>query len=77
MNNARDVRHAAQRCKNRVLGDTVASLGEAEARAEGRTDGGISLTSAIFYESLRKANRAYKSRRAGLAGRKTRRQQRR
>lgn len=75
MNNARDTYQAAYRCKIRVLGDTINSLGEAEARAEGRTDGGISLTSAILYEAFRKANRAFKSRRAGLAGRKTRRQQ--
>ena len=77
MNNAREVRYAAQRCKDRVLGDTIDSLGEAQARAEGRTDGGICLTAAIMYEAMRKANRAFKSRRAGLAGRKTRRQQRR
>lgn len=77
MNNAREVRHAARRCKDRVLNDTIISLGEAEARAEGRTDGGMCITLGIVIESMRKANRAYKSRRAGLAGRKTRRQQRR
>ena len=76
MNFAKETKAAALRAGNKTFTDNIVRLGEARAKAEGHNDGSMMLTPADINEAMRKANRVFKSRRAGLAGRKARRAQR-
>lgn len=80
MNNAKECRPAATRAAlkagNASLNAATLIVGATDA--EGNTIPPLNRapTQAELDEGCRKANRVFKSRRSGLAGRKTRRQQR-